>query len=238
MIAFGFSFIAGLLTSLSPCVLPVLPIIVGGALRENRWAPVAMASGMIAAFVVVGWSLAAFGGLGGMDSGTVRSFSALLLGIFGLVLLNQSLQDGVSKLFLPIARFSERAMNSPKLTGLGGQFAIGILLGALWSPCSGPTLGTAITLAAQEGGTAKSLAILLFFGIGAVLPMLLLAYGAQSIFKKNREKIFRGATAAKKTLGSILVLMSGLMLSGLDKVIEGHLLSILPNWMIDLSTRF
>lgn len=238
MISFLLSFGAGALTTLSPCVLPVLPIIVGSALREHKLAPLTMAAGLIASFVSVGWTIAAFGNLLGMDSNSIRMASAIMLGVFGAILLSGSLQGRMSSWLAPLAGGAEKLLQNPKLNGLGGQFIVGLLLGALWSPCSGPTLGTAITLAAQEGGRLRSGLLLCSFGVGAALPMLLISYGAQGLFKKHRDQVFRAAGAGKVIFGVLMLLVSVLIVSGFDRSLEGWIVERLPDSIIDLTTRF
>ena len=142
------AFVAGLLTALSPCVLPVLPLVVGSASR-SRLGPAALAAGFVAMFTVIGVALATVGAALGLNENTVRLASAALLIVAGVLLLSHRLQDAASQWLSPLASASAKLSNRVD-HGLGAQFAIGALLGGVWSPCVGPTLGAALGLATRS----------------------------------------------------------------------------------------
>jgi cytochrome c biogenesis protein CcdA len=134
----------------------------------------------------------------------------------------------------PLDALLDRA--SPR--GLGGQFATGALLGAIWSPCSGPTLGSAVALAAQGDSLPRAAVIMLFFGIGATLPMLALAYGSRQAIAARRDWLVRMGRIAMPAMGVLLIVISLVVLSGLDKQAEAALLDVMPDWLVQLTTRF
>jgi len=94
-----------------------------------------------------------------------------------------------------------------------GQFLVGALLGAVWSPCTGPTLGAAIGMAAQSGTQLKAAAIMTLFGLGASAPILTIGYGAQSMLSRNRTRLLKFGAAARSAMGSILVIVGSLVLA-------------------------
>ena len=99
----GLSLIAGSLTTLSPCVFPILPLVVGGAVQANRLAPLVMGIGMALSFAVIGLVLGALGPALGIDSESVRNFGALLLIAFAVVMLVPALSRHFTELMSPIA---------------------------------------------------------------------------------------------------------------------------------------
>ena len=148
------------------------------------------------------------------------------------------MQGGFSRALAPVAGSAERLLQHRFLGGLKGQFAVGALLGAIWSPCTGPTLGAAIGLAAQSGGQIQAATTMTFFGLGAAAPMLALAYGAQSLLTRHRSSLMGAGAKAKTGMGLVLVLVGVAVLAGVDKMFETWLVQTMPSAWIDLITRF
>ena len=136
----GISLAAGSLTTLSPCVFPLLPLVVGGALQGNRFAPIAMGVGMTASFALIGMVLGALGPALGIDSDTVRFGGAILLIAFALVMLIPSWGERFTQWMMPIATSANAASMRLDSGSLTGAFSLGAVLGLVWSPCSGPLL--------------------------------------------------------------------------------------------------
>ena len=237
MIAYPLSFLAGLLTSLSPCVLPALPIVVGSAAQRHRIAPVALAAGMIASFTAIGVALASAGAVVGIGGSELRIGAALLLVASGGVLLSKRLQALFSSALAPLAGRASHLANSERLSGLGGQVLLGGLLGAVWSPCTGPTLGAAVGLAAQAGGGFAATSMMFVFGVGAALPLLAIAYLARRVMVHQLGLEWLGS-AGKTAFGGALALVGFAILLGFDKTLEAALLNTLPAWWVDAITRF
>lgn len=233
-----FSFVAGALTTLSPCVFPILPFVVGSALREHRLGPVYLAGGLVVTFVVVGWSTAAFGSFLGIDQSLLRQISAVFLVFFGLAMMSKRLQSFLTTLVAPASRKAELLLQRNTLSGLSGQFLVGCLLGALWSPCSGPTLGVAIALASESGGKLQSGLMMSLFGLGAVSPLLFVSYGAQGLLKRLRPKALKAAERGKRVFAVIMLSIGLLILSGLDHAIEGWLVDWMPPQLLEFTTKF
>lgn len=232
------AFLAGALTTLSPCVLPILPLIMGAALNKNRLAPLFMCIGLSFAFVIIGWSVAAFGSLLGVRTDTLRLVGGALLGIFGLFFLIQKFSDLLSNWLLPLSNYASQKLAGMDYANPFGSLLIGVLLGAVWSPCSGPTLGLAVSLATQAGTGTKSFVLMSFFSIGAVMPLLMFSYGARNLVSRYRTSIFHGVGIAKKIIGGLMVLVSVAILTGIDKNLEAAILNILPDFWIDLTVRY
>ncbi len=147
--SYGFGLLAGLLSTLSPCVLPIIPILLGSAANAHPRAPLALAAGLAMSYALIGTALAWAGSALNLDTSIFRSVGAAILGLLGLVLMSASLQQGFANATSGIGNAGNQLISRLKLDGLMGQFAIGLVLGVVWSPCVGPTLGAAIVLASQ-----------------------------------------------------------------------------------------
>ena len=149
MTALALAFTAGLLSILSPCVLPLVPIVLGAAVAAHAYGAVALAAGLAGSFTVIGLLLALVGFGLGIDAGMLRMAAAFIMIILGAVLLVPAWQARLAAAGGPISSWADRRFGGFASSGLLGQFAIGLLLGAVWSPCVGPTLGAASLLASQ-----------------------------------------------------------------------------------------
>ena len=230
LITLGLSFAAGVLAALSPCVLPVLPLVVGSAARTHRAGPLALAAGLVATFTIVGVLLASLGARLPIDDAWVRYASATLLAFAGVVMMSARLHDRVSGAFTPLASAAAR-LSSRVGEGLAGQFAVGALLGGVWSPCVGPTLGAALGLAGESDSRIRAVLMLIAFGLGSAAPLVATAYASRSVLNR-RATLLRAGHAGQAILGGVLVLTAMLVWSGLDKVIEASVVEHLPSWWV------
>jgi cytochrome c-type biogenesis protein len=234
----GFAFLAGLLSVLSPCVLPLLPIVLGTAASEHRLGPVALASGLAIAFTAIGLFVATIGFAIGLDGDVFRSAGAVLLVILGVILMLPRLQAQVATAAGPVAAWAEERFAGFGTGGLTGQFAVGLLLGAAWSPCVGPTLGAA-SLMASRGEHLWSVALtMLAFGIGAAAPLMLLGLVSRQALMRWRGGLAAAGRAAKAAMGAVMVLLGLLLLTGLDKRVEAAAVSASPDWLNAITTRY
>lgn len=236
----GFSFIAGLLTTLSPCVLPILPFLLGSAIRKNKKAPLYMVMGLALSFIIVGFTISRFGALFGLDNDQTRKGSAILLILTSVFFLSKTIQSIVSEKLTNFANLGSTVSRKLVLDESSNwdSMLLGGLLGLIWSPCAGPTLGVAVSLASQEDAVVSSLKIMTFYAIGAGLPMLLISYGLRSIFQKYQNKLIRISEKSKTFFGMILVLTGVFIFFGFDKSAETFLLNNLPEFWVDLITKY
>lgn len=235
---FGLAFLAGILSVLSPCVLPLLPLVLGAAASEHRLGPAALAAGLALSFVAIGLFVATIGFSIGLDSGVFRTGAAVMLVLVGLVLMAPAAQIRLAAAAGPVSDWTERRFGGLSTKGLPGQFGVGILLGAVWSPCVGPTLGAASLLAAQGRDLGTVALTMLLFGLGAALPLLLLGTLSRSVLMRWRDRMMGLGKGLKAVLGLILV-ATGLMIAvGLDKAAEAALVEASPDWLTLLTTRF
>ena len=234
----GLAFLAGLLSILSPCVLPLLPIVLGAAASEHRLGPLALAGGLALSFTAIGLFVATVGFAIGLDAGFFRGLAAVLLIAVGAVLVVPDLQTRLAVAAGPASNWAEQRFGGFSAAGVGGQFAVGLILGAVWAPCVGPTLGAASLLAAQGQDLGAVALTMLVFGVGAALPLALLGLVSREALMRWRARMAAAGKGLKAALGVILIVVGGLILSGLDKAIEAVLVEASPDWLTDLTTRF
>ncbi|MCV6594432.1 MAG: cytochrome c biogenesis CcdA family protein [Silicimonas sp.] len=230
-----FGYGAGLLTLINPCVLPILPIILATALQAGRLGPLAVAAGMSLSFVTLGLAVSALGPALGITEDVVVQASALIMVAFGVVLLVPRFSESFATATAGVAARADAGVEAQDNASLWGQFMAGLLLGAVWSPCIGPTLGGAISLASQGESLVHAGAIMVSFALGVSTIILGLGYGAQSVIRKRQAWMRRIAGAARPILGAVFVVVGLALYFQLHHMIEYWALQILPPWLLDLS---
>ncbi len=233
-----FAFIAGILSTLSPCVIPILPIVIGSALNEHRFGPFALAIGLTASFTLLGTFLASMGSSLGIDAEHFRVLAAVLMLLIGLVLVSPMLQEKFATATSSITSSGNSLLSHVHVKGAWGQFVLGLLLGIVWAPCVGPTLGAAVTLASQGRDTAMVSLVMTTFGLGAGLPLAALGLLSRQGFLRSRGALGSMAKIGKMLMGGFLILIVTFILLGLDKAIEAYLVKASPDWLINLTTYF
>ena len=234
----GLAFLAGLLSILSPCVLPLLPIVLGTAASEHRGGPFALAGGVALSFVAIGLFVATVGFTIGLNGEVFRTVAAILMIGVGVVLAMPTLQVRLATAGGPISNWADQRINSIQSRGLAGQFGVGVLLGAVWSPCAGPTLGAASLLAAQGSSLGQVTLTMLAFGIGAAAPLVGIGLASRRAMVRWRDRLIASGKGAKIALGLLLVVLGAMIVSGFDKHLETVLVDWSPQWLTDLTTRF
>src|SRR5271170_5435311 len=127
------SFVSGILSVLSPCVLPLLPIVLGAAAAKQKWGPVALAAGLSLSFVAIGLFVATVGFSIGLDADLFRYVAAVFIIAIGIVLMVPRLQSAFAIASGPLANWAHGQASSLNSGGIAGQFGMGVLLGAVWS---------------------------------------------------------------------------------------------------------
>jgi cytochrome c-type biogenesis protein len=234
----GLALLAGVLSVLSPCVLPLLPIVLGTAASTHRLGPLALAVGLALSFTAIGLFVATVGFAMGLDTGIFRTVSAVLLIAVGLVLLVPKLQEQFALAAAPVSNWAGGYTDDFTPGGLAGQFGLGLLLGAVWSPCVGPTLGAASVLAAKGEDLGQVALTMLAFGIGAALPLMLLGFVSREAMMRWRGRLMETGSIGKTLLGLLLVAVGLLVATNLDKRIETVLVDASPAWLTELTTKF
>lgn len=229
------AYAAGLLTLINPCVLPVLPIVLAGALQAGRRGPLLLALGMSASFVFFGLTVAVFGRALGITEETIANAGAVLMIGFGLMLLVPRFSEGFAMATAGVSARADAGMGALDATSSWGLLAGGALLGAVWSPCIGPTLGGAIALASQGQNIGWAAAIMCFFALGVSTIVLGLGYGARSVIQRRQAALRAIAARARPVLGAVFVAVGAAILFKVHHAVEFWALQTLPAWVIDLS---
>jgi cytochrome c-type biogenesis protein len=235
---FALGYVAGVLSTLSPCVLPLLPILIATALAQHRYGPLALAGGLTLSFAAVGLFIATIGVAIGLDPGVLRQAAAVLLIGFGIVLLVPALQ---ARFALATARLGSSGgglLARVSARGWVGQFLVGLVLGLVWSPCVGPTLGAASTLASQGSHLTQIALLMLLFGLGAGTPLLLIGTLSREAMARSRGALLAAGQGGKWLLGALLVAIGLFILTGWDRGVEAWAVDHSPAWLTSLTTRY
>ncbi|XUM23264.1 cytochrome c biogenesis CcdA family protein [Bradyrhizobium oligotrophicum S58] len=238
MLALLLAFVAGLLSILSPCVLPLVPIVLGAAASAHPRGALALAAGLALSFTGIGLFIALAGSSIGLDAGAFRLVAAIIMLAIGVVLLVPSWQAQLAVAGGPVQRWADRHSHGLAGSGAGGQFMIGLLLGAVWSPCVGPTLGAASLLASQGRDLVMVSLTMLAFGLGAGLPLVVLGVLSRTTMARLRARLLSAGKLGKMLMGAAFVVVAVAILSGIDKQLEAWLVAISPAWLTELTTSF
>jgi cytochrome c-type biogenesis protein len=156
----------------------------------------------------------------------------------GLVLLVPKLQEQFALAAAPVSNWAGGYTDNFTPGGLAGQFGLGLLLGAVWSPCVGPTLGAASVLAAKGEDLGQVALTMLAFGLGAALPLMLLGFVSREAMMRWRGRLMETGSIGKTLLGLLLVAVGLLVATNLDKRLETVLVDASPAWLTELTTKF
>jgi cytochrome c-type biogenesis protein len=234
--SYGLSLAAGGLSVLSPCVLPIVPILLGAAVAAHRLGPWALAGGLALSFATMGVLIASLGSVVGLDAGVLRTAAAVLLLAFGVILMLPRLQERFAVATSGVSGGGQALLSRFSFDGLPGQFLLGLLLGIVWSPCVGPTLGAAITLASQGRDLGQVTLLMALFGLGAALPLVLLGLLSRQAMMKVRNRLLKAGKHGKRILGVAMLVLGVLILSGANRSVETWALDHAPAWLVQVTT--
>ena len=235
---FVFAYFAGLLTLINPCVLPVLPIVLVSALNASRLGPVALAAGMSLSFVAFGVLVTAFGSSIGLTQDRLAEIGAVLMIGFGLILVVPMFAARFETATAGLAARADRQIDTVDTSGLRGQFIGGLLLGAVWSPCIGPTLGGAIALASQGENLGYVTFIMTGFALGVSTLILGLGLGAREAIRSRAQSLRALAERSKPILGVTFIAVGLMLLLKVHHIIEAWAVRTLPYWFQDSSIAY
>jgi cytochrome c-type biogenesis protein len=189
-------------------------------------------------FTGLGLLLALVGFGLGIDAGMFRFAAAAIMIALGAILLVPSWQARLATAGGPVSTWADRHFGGFAASGLAGQLGIGLLLGAVWSPCVGPTLGAASLLASQGQDLVKVALTMSVFGVGAALPLVLLGLLSRATLMRVRTNLMSAGKLGKGFLGAAFILIGVAIVGGVDKHIEAVLVEASPQWLTDLTTSF
>ena len=236
--SYGLGFLAGVVSLLSPCVLPLLPIVFGTALAAHRWGAVVLALGLASSFTAMGLVVATVGFALGIGSDWFRNAGAVALVAFGVILLSGSLQHRFVRATASVGAVADRWLRRTRIEGLGGQFVVGVVLGLVWAPCVGPTLGAAATLASEGKHLGQVALLMAIFGLGAGLPLAMVGSIAHRSLANTRTKLLRVGVYGKYILGALFIVLGIGVLTGGDRLLEAYLVDVSPPWLTGFTTEY
>jgi cytochrome c biogenesis protein CcdA len=230
-----FAYGAGLLTLINPCVLPILPIVLAGSLQAGRFGPVLMAAGMAVTFVVLGMVISVGGRALGIDEQMVSRAGAVVMMIFGVILLVPQFSGRFASVTAGFASRADAQIDGINSRSPLGQIGVGALMAAVWSPCIGPTLGAAIGLASQGEQLTYVAAIMTFFALGVATIIVALGYGARSVIMARQATMRRFAERSRGVLGLVFLVMGLAIYFHWTRYVEAWAVNNFPAWIVDLS---
>ncbi len=238
MTTYFLGFLAGVLTIINPCVLPLLPIVVASAAGAHRYGPFALAGGLIVSFVGVGLFVATIGFGIGLDAELFQYIAGSILIVLGLVLLSSPLQQRLALAGSGLGSMADGWMQKITPEGWQGQLVIGLLLGVVWVPCVGPTLGAASIMASRGENLGEVALTMALFGIGAALPLLILGSLSRELLLRWRGKIAASGRGVKMVFGAVVLIVGVSIITGFERDVQTWLIALTPEWLLNLATRY
>lgn len=224
----GLAFAAGVLTVAAPCVLPMLPIVLGGSLNASQGSrPLFITAGFITAFAAVTVVFSLFADLAGLSAQGLRNAAIAGLLSFGALMVWRRPFDALAA---RAGRAFDRhgtSATGPQPGRLGG-FLLGLTLGAVWTPCAGPVLGSILTLLATAPDPRHAALLLCCYALGAGVPMLAIAYGGQWASLRVRQ-VARHLPALQRLFGALVVLVALSMFFQYDVLLTAWLSRFVPS---------
>ncbi|HEY7826883.1 MAG TPA: cytochrome c biogenesis protein CcdA [Candidatus Limnocylindrales bacterium] len=222
----AFAFIAGVLTILAPCTLPVVPLILGAAAADGRRRVAGLLLGFGLAFVGTTILLASALAAAGLTTSTLRVAAAVVLGAAGLSLALPRLGARLDRRFGPLARSGVHLADRSPNSGFAGGLVLGGAIGLIWAPCVGPIMAAVIAVAVSRGPSVETLAVAVAYVAGAAIPLgLIAAWGRRAT--RSLGAVARGGRL-QRSFGVAMVLSALLVVSGLDLPVQNGLSAWLP----------
>jgi len=207
------AYLGGVLTILSPCILPVLPFVFARSDQPFVRSGLPLLAGMALTFAIVA-TLAAVGGGWAVQANAIGRLVALaLLALFALTLIFPSLSDRMTRPLVALgSRLTEK---TGQQRGIGSSLLLGVATGLLWAPCAGPILGIIFTTAALNGAHASTTLLLLAYALGAATSLALALLAGGKIFARMKKSLGAGEWI-KKSLGVLVLVGVAAIALGLD----------------------
>ncbi len=223
-----FAFLAGIVTILSPCILPILPIILATSATElnSKKRPYGIVFGFILSFTFFTLFLSQVVKFLGIPADSMRNFSVIVIGLFGFSLVIPKFQLLMESLFAHLANFMPTSAGK---TGFGGGVLIGLSLGLLWTPCVGPILASVISLAITGTVTSDAFFITIAYSLGTAIPMYLVITLGRTLF--SRIPWLLGNTGKiQKIFGLVMIITALMIYLGIDRNFQTYILTKFPSY--------
>jgi len=208
---FGLTFVAGLASVASPCVLPVVPLLLTGTAEDHRARPALIVAGLAASFMAMGVATSLLGGGIGRLLPLLEKGVGILVVVFGLLLLAD------------VNLFKRLTWLQTVRTPSGGRWSgliLGASLGLVWIPCVGPVLSGVLATVAARGSVPVGLSLLATYSAGFAVPMLAVGYGSQAVRQKVRvvashPVMVRWVSGGLLVAFGVLILKKGMLFAGM-----------------------
>ena len=231
-----FAFLAGIVTVLSPCILPILPAILSASTAGGKRRPLGIIIGLICSFSFFTLSLTAIVSATGLSAGHLRGVAIFLIFFFGLVMLFPRLSNWFAKTTAVFASAGQKIQPRGSESGFWGGVIFGVALGLLWTPCAGPILGAITTLVATHAVSASAVLLTLAYSIGAGIPLFLITYGSSKIVNSSRF-LSKHTEKIRCFFGGVMVLLAVALTFHWEMVVEQKLLRFLPQSLVENNPR-
>jgi cytochrome c-type biogenesis protein len=207
VVTYATALLAGVVSILSPCVLPLLPGVVAYSTEKNKLVPLAIVLGLAASFTAMGIASAIFGAFLMDYIDYLKLASGILILFMGLYILSRTVEDIVLRIWqlLPLSRISHPGAVGIDETSLFGGLVLGASLGIVWMPCVGPMLASILMLVAQDGRVIYGASLLLTYSAGLAVPMLVIAYSS-NLLTTQLKTVSKYTFLIRKIAGTILIL--------------------------------
>ena len=225
----AFAFLAGIITILSPCILPILPIILTSTLggqEIGKSRPIGVVTGFVLSFTFFTLFLSTIVRISGIPADSLRFLSIVVIAGFGVSLLIPHFQVMLERLFSRLASLMPSNQNR---TGFGGGLLIGLSLGLLWTPCVGPILASVISLAITGTVTFDAFLITLAYSLGTAIPMFLIMLGGQNALKRV-PWLLANTGKIQKAFGILMILTAIGIFFNVDRRFQSYILTTFPNY--------
>lgn len=194
------AFFFGILSVLSPCILPVIPLIAAYSTRSGRYIPITIVIGLSTSFALMGVLASAFGSVFQQYQTILYITGGFLIVFLGLYMIFDVIEQK-TRMIIPNTKLSTR-FSATNVGGTAGGFVLGFSLGIVWTPCIGPILGAILTMVAVEGDILYGGFLLVIYSLGLGLPLLAIAYTSHFTLKP----FIKYSLIIKRISGIILVL--------------------------------
>jgi cytochrome c biogenesis protein CcdA/thiol-disulfide isomerase/thioredoxin len=225
-----FALLAGAATALSPCVLPVLPVVLSAGATGGRRRPLGIVTGLTVSFTFATVALVYVIDAFGLPDDLLRMVAIIVLLLFGATLLIPGL---AARLEAWLTRVAPRARRGDPDGGFGSGVLVGLSLGLVYAPCAGPILAGVITVSAAQSFTAGRLAIAFAYGVGSAIVLYAMMIGGRRITRRLSGHTGRFQMAA----GAVMILVAVAMLADLDTRFQTAIASHLPSVLQDPTSK-
>jgi cytochrome c biogenesis protein CcdA/thiol-disulfide isomerase/thioredoxin len=228
-----FSLLSGLVTVLSPCILPVLPIVLSSTLTGGKRRPLGVVTGLIVSFSIFTLAISQIVSLLGISANVLRIVAVVIIGILGLGLILPGLNQLIERLFSRLPGLVKQGEQQG--SGFGSGLITGASLGLIWAPCAGPILAAVTTLAATQSVTLGSVVVVVSYAIGSGIPLLAIAYGGRNLMQRV-PFLVNNARKVQQTFGVVMIITALLIAFNVDTMVTAWVTDMVPSsWTAQLN---